>query len=228
MKMLVQSALEKGPEAGLSGRSLHVIREEIGRLEEAIQLFLDFARPPVVEKTEVNVGSIIDQTVNLIQVRADRLGVSIAQSRPPAGLIAKIDSTQIRQLLLNLLLNALDALSQGGRLEIKLDPKPDACDPLNGPAVTAAGAVDTGRLPMTPQTGKPQRLFSICVTDNGPGIPAQVLDQIFEPFVTTKETGTGLGLSICHRIAEAHGGDLIAFNRPEGGASFLLTLPYEL
>jgi two-component system C4-dicarboxylate transport sensor histidine kinase DctB len=63
------------------------------------------------------------------------------------------------------------------------------------------------------------------VTDRGPGLPDEVRDQVFDPFFTTKSTGTGLGLTIAHRLVEAHGGRLLAHNRPEGGAEFVVVLP---
>jgi signal transduction histidine kinase len=68
---------------------------------------------------------------------------------------------------------------------------------------------------------------AIEVADDGPGLPAVLGERIFEPFVTTKETGPGLGLSICRRIAEAHGGSIVAADRPGGGASFVVRLPLD-
>ena len=106
-----------------------------------------------------------------------------------------IDGEQIHQVLVNLLLNALDALPHGG--EIRLDVR-TAADP-------------------------PRAIVRI--HDNGPGIAATILARLFEPFVSGKETGLGLGLSICQRLVEAHGGTITGGNAPEGGAVFTFTLP---
>ena len=67
--------------------------------------------------------------------------------------------------------------------------------------------------------------MTVEVLDRGPGLPANLEDSIFEPFISTKDSGTGLGLSICRRIVEDHGGDISAANRPEGGAVFTIRLP---
>jgi signal transduction histidine kinase len=165
--------------------------------------------------------------------------VELKVSAPKRAIIATIDQTQIRQLLLNLVLNALDALNEGGRIELSLDA--EAPQPINGQlSLESVAARETnGRNPISRdpqslidtqrfQAPSPTGWFSIIISDNGPGIPPEMLPSIFEPFVTTKETGTGLGLSICRRIAEAHQGTLNAVNRPEGGASFILSLPYDL
>lgn len=242
MKVLVQSALERGDEGGLKGRSLQVISDEIARLEESIQAFLDFARPPEVERTSVNVNELVRQTTELVRGRAHQQFVEIRCTLPETECIARIDRTQIRQLLLNLLLNALDAMKHKGLVEVTLEPtaappalvgaEPDPLlepvpAPRDGSLMTEHDALrlrTRGRRARSTPSG---RWFSIRVADDGPGIPPDVLDTIFEPFVTTKETGTGLGLSICQRIATAHHGQLVAANRPYSGAQFTLTLPYE-
>jgi two-component system sensor histidine kinase HydH len=100
----------------------------------------------------------------------------------------------MQQMLLNLVLNALDAMPRGGILEVILPA------PLEG-------------------------RIELQVRDTGPGILPQLLSRIFEPFVSSKETGLGLGLAVSRRIAEDHAGTLSVYNRPEGGASFVLTLP---
>lgn len=195
MKMLVQAALERDDGAGLRGRSLEVVNDEIARLESSIQSFLDFARPPVPQRTPTDLREIVRATADLVSARAATQGVSIRIDTPDTPAIADVDGGQIRQLLLNLLLNALDAQPRGGRID----------------ATVTAG--DGG--------------WTISVRDHGPGVPAEMLPSVFEPFVTDKETGTGLGLTISSRIAAAHGGSLDVHNAAEGGAEFVLRIPAE-
>jgi signal transduction histidine kinase len=108
-------------------------------------------------------------------------------------LAAMADPTLLGQAVLNLVLNAIDAVEPGGSVQVHYE----------GPADEA---------------GRNQ--FQLIVMDDGPGIPVEILDRIFNPFFTTRETGTGLGLSIVHRIVEAHEGTIVAANREGGGARF--------
>jgi signal transduction histidine kinase len=242
MKMLVQAAIERGDSGGLKGRSLQVINEEIARLEHSIQSFLDFARPPIPEKAPVDLKEVVGGTLELVTGRARQQAVEIRSFMPKAPVITRIDRTQIRQLLLNLLLNALDALPEGGLIECSVEPNvpgpitsgPPA-PPPPAPAETLGDAdsmTEHDALRMLfavrrSEAGPPSEWLAVRITDSGPGIPTEVLASIFEPFVTTKETGTGLGLSVSQRIAAAHGGKLIASNRAVGGAEFTLLLPRE-
>jgi signal transduction histidine kinase len=73
--------------------------------------------------------------------------------------------------------------------------------------------------------GREHSTFFLSVSDTGPGIPAEEIEQIFEPFFTTKARGTGLGLSVVHQIVTHHGGEIRAFNKPDGGACFLIRIP---
>jgi signal transduction histidine kinase len=208
MKMLVQAALERDDGIGLHGRQLLVVDEEISRLESSIQEFLDFARPPSLEKSRFDVQGLIEQTLDLIALRAERQGVQLRDSLSSAPMVIEADCGQIRQVILNLLLNSLDELPNGGEIKVQVIP-PDPFKP---------GAV-------TPPDRAAPRTIGIRICDNGPGIPAAVLDRIFDPFISTKETGTGLGLSICQRIIVAHGGTIAAANAPDGGAEFTIQLP---
>ncbi len=194
IKILVQSAADRRPSPGLDGRDLAVLEQEISRLERSIQMFLDFARPPTLEKRTFEVQEILEQIVQLLEARAERQGVRIERRFPNEPLLLQADVGQIRQVVLNLLLNALDAVPQGGTITLKLR--------------------------------KEDRDWSaLSVADSGCGLPAGLGAQIFEPFVSTKETGLGLGLSICKRIVEAHEGEIEAADRPEGGAVFTVRLP---
>jgi signal transduction histidine kinase len=105
------------------------------------------------------------------------------------------DRDMVRRALLNLVLNALDAMPEGGAITI---------------AATAG-----------------PRATEILVADTGPGLSGEAGRRAFEPFYTTKPGGTGLGLAIVYRIAEVHGGDVAAANRPEGGAVFTLRIPHK-
>ncbi len=237
MKMLVQAALERGDEVGLKGRSLRIINDEIGRLEQSIQAFLDFARPPVPEKTSVDVNEVVQQVFNLVSGRANQQEVTIRLDLPLNHVVAVVDHTQIRQLILNLLLNSLDELPNGGVIDVRVEheaasPWPVTVTETEPPQfpndLTEHDAMRLTSPRREPIAAPPPKWFAIRIADNGPGIPAELLETLFEPFVTTKETGTGLGLSICQRIATAHQGALTVHNRPSGGAKFVLSLPYAM
>jgi signal transduction histidine kinase len=201
MKLLVQAAGENSHAPVLHGRDLAVLEDEITRLERLTQTFLDFARPPRPEKRTFPVHSLLEQVVELVSARAEQQGVRIRCELPAEPVVVQADMGQVRQVVLNLLLNALDAVPRGGTVWVRLVPP--------GPGAAAG----------------PDGWLTLQVADTGPGLPPRLGQAIFEPFVSTKETGLGLGLSICKRIVEAHGGEITGANRPEGGACFTVRLP---
>jgi signal transduction histidine kinase len=203
MKILVQAGAEREPSPGLDGHDLAVLEQEISRLERSIQTFLDFARPPRLDKRTFDVGAVVQQVVDLLSARAAQQGVKLDCHLPAEPVLIQADVGQIRQVVFNLLFNALDAVPHGGtvRLEIATPPTPSAGD------------------------GQSSGFLTLQVSDTGCGLPAELGQRIFEPFVSTKETGLGLGLSICKRIVEAHEGEIRAANRPGGGAVFTVRLP---
>lgn len=207
MKMLVQAAVERDDGVGLSGRQLRVVDEEIRRMERSIQHFLDFARPPSLQITRVDLLRAIEQTVDLVSQRAEQQGVEIIDVFPSETIAIEADADQIRQVLLNLLLNAIDALGEGGRIDIHVSRTASPRHDDRVPSIAGDNWV------------------SVVVRDNGPGLSPEVMGRVFEPFVSTKETGTGLGLSICRRIVEVHKGLIRAANHPAGGALFSIFLP---
>ena len=195
VKMLVQTGLEGPKPAGLPPDDLTIIEHEVRRMEACIQTFLDFARPPHAERRRTDLLGVVRRALALVEGRCRRQKVKCVADLPPRPVELEIDANQIQQVLVNLLLNALDALPQGGTVGVE----------VHAPA------------------GQPN--VEVRVRDDGLGIAAEVLKRLFEPFVSTKETGLGLGLSICRRLVEAQGGAIRGANAPEGGAVFTFTLP---
>ncbi len=197
IKLLIQTAGERPGGPHLRPRDFQVLEEEIARLEQIVTGFLDFARPPRPHPQAVDVVAVTAAVLENIRPKAESQNVALRLDGGDLPLVVQVDPNQLRQVLLNLLFNALEAQPDGGEIEV---------------------SVRLDRL--TP--AQPHWLLS--VADRGPGLP-EVGERIFEPFVSTKESGLGLGLSICRRIAEMHGGTLTAENRPGGGAVFTLRLP---
>jgi signal transduction histidine kinase len=164
----------------------------VKRLEALVSQTLQFTREIGATMVEMNLSVIVEQTVDLARPTIDARNIAV-EIDGPAALTAVADPNLIGQALLNLLLNAAEATPENGRIMVRFSG-----------ASESAGA----------------RQLVIVVHDSGEGIPASVLDRIFNPFFTTKETGTGLGLSIVHRVVEAHDGTIVVTNPPEGGARF--------
>ncbi len=163
-----------------------------GNLESTVNDLLHFTSDREPDRTEVRAAELVARVLDEIgpHLRAHRVRVDATRVEDA---VCRCDSGMIRRALINLMLNAVDALPEGGRLTIE------------------AGSVD-GRFVWT-------------VADDGPGIPVEIADRLFDPFVTTKATGTGLGLSIVERIAAAHGGTIAVESSAEGGATFRLAIP---
>ncbi|HJZ90948.1 MAG TPA: ATP-binding protein, partial [Gemmataceae bacterium] len=173
---------------------LELIEQELRRIERSLQTFLDYSRPPQPCRAPADLGAVVRDALALVRPRADQQGVEIRLNLPEGPVPLLADSEQLRQVILNLLLNALDALPHGG---------------------TVAVAV-----------GRPVGdIAEVTVTDTGPGIAADLLPRLFEPFASTKDTGLGLGLVVSKRIVEDHGGSIRGSNRPAGGACFAVRLP---
>jgi signal transduction histidine kinase len=194
IKMLVQTGREEATTRGLPAEDLGVIELEIRRIERSLQTFLDFARPPKLKRTVQDLGPLAEHVASLVRGRAAKQNVEVRLAKPDGPVVAEADGDQLRQVLVNLTLNALDVMPHGGTLEIGL---------------------------RGPQNGQ----VELSVLDTGPGIVPDILPRLFEPFVSDKETGLGLGLSVSRRIVADHGGTLRGFNRPEGGACFVVRLP---
>jgi signal transduction histidine kinase len=160
----------------------------VKRLELLVSQVLQFSREITIQPAQTDLAALVEQSIELA---ADRMrGTTRCRASGPKPMIVLADPLLLGQALLNLLINAVEAIG-------------------------ARGSIDLAWSPLAPP-GK----FRISIRDSGPGIPPAVAEKIFNPFFTTKETGTGLGLAIVHRIVEAHDGSITAANAQGGGAVF--------
>ncbi len=219
MKMLVQAALQPGSTGQLSQRSLQILNDEILRLEQTVQSFLDFARPRVPVRDAIDLSEFLRHATSFVSEKAAKLDINIELNLPAEPVIADVDRNQMRQLFLNLVNNSMDAMGDGGTLEIELEHL--RYEPVEPERVQSSLFRDMELI-----TSTVPDWIVVWFRDTGPGIPDEIVENLFEPFVTTKETGTGLGLSICQQIASAHGGVIRGSNRRDRtGAEFKLMIP---
>jgi signal transduction histidine kinase len=218
VKMLVQTGLEGNQ--GMPVEDLTIIEHEIRRMEQCIRVLLDFARPPSPERRQVNLADILSRALTLVEGRARRQKVTMNIDLPPEPICVDVDPEQIHQVLINLLLNALDALPQGGTVRVTAGSRPRAAGSQDIEIEeNSNGSIGSFPSPLAAP------FVEVRVRDTGPGIAPRIRQRLFEPFVSSKETGLGLGLSICKRLIEDHGGAIQGYNSPEGGAEFSFTLP---
>ncbi len=182
------------------GKGVRIVKAELGRLERMLSEFLYLARPRGLESVPFVLAHVLRDVAELEEPLATEIGVDIRVESPDDSLSARGDREKMKQLLINLVVNALDA--------------------LRGPDATGRGGTITlGSRALDRST------VEVSVEDTGPGIPAAVLHTIFEPFVTTKKAGTGLGLPIAKRIVEQHGGTITLESPETGGTTARITLP---
>jgi len=175
-----------------------VISEEIRHIDTIVRNFLEFSRPPKLKMQRVSPSDVVDMALVLLRYRLESYGVEAKLKREHRLPEIWADPDQLKEVLVNLVLNACEVMVNGGVITIREEEK--VAPPL-GPAVV------------------------IRVSDTGPGIPESVRDKVFQPFFSTKEEGTGLGLSIATRIIEEHGGRMDLESAQQQGATFNITLP---
>ena len=172
---------------------------EIARIERIVNQLLAFARPAPLMIEQVNLHEIVGNAVKLVGPQASRHQVSVRTDLQADSDYIAADKDRLQQVLLNLLLNAIQANTDGGWIEV-------------GTSLEAA-------------TSEHDALIRLDVSDGGGGIPAEILPHIFDPFFTTKGEGTGLGLSVSYNIVAEHKGRLEVASKPGEGTCFSLYLP---
>lgn len=255
VKLLLQHAIRQSSGPNLDEDKLRLILDEIGRMESTIQGLLDFSRPSTLNRVTHDARQTLRRALNLVDARAREQGIEIVTHIEDDPLMIEGDAEKLHQVLINLLINAIEAMPDGGRLSIDAvhggssglpGSNPAGLHP-GAPAAWSAGSWSEGTFvrtstaqlndhspPAEPNWNSASKdhfqeddpgTVRIIIHDTGEGIPNEVLPRLFEPFATSKERGTGLGLAVSRRIVEEHHGTLHACNDPEGGAEFTLELP---
>lgn len=175
-----------------------VISHEIRHVDTIVQNFLEFSRPPKLKMQTISPSAVVDAALQLLEHRLRSYEVTIHLSRRQVLPEIEADPEQLKEVLVNLVVNACEAMGHGGHLTIEEEE---------------ADSQTLGRAAV------------IRVCDDGPGIPESIQEKVLQPFYTTKEEGTGLGLSIAVRIVEEHGGWLDLTSTEGRGTVFIITLP---
>ncbi|MGB3289858.1 MAG: ATP-binding protein [Burkholderiaceae bacterium] len=201
-------------DAAMLLRSTNTIVNQVASLKQMVDDFREYARTPPAQMQRIDINALIADVLALYgwdpaggAVRDDGRSLRIDVEFDPELPIVEGDPTQLRQVIHNLLANARDAATQ------------------DQPLADASISVQTKLTRSDIEDGQEHPAVRLSVSDNGPGFAPQVLNRVFEPYVTTKASGTGLGLAIVKKIIEEHGGRIDISNRREGGAriSILLT-----
>jgi signal transduction histidine kinase len=176
-----------------------VIGNELSRLEKIVKDFLQFARPSEPELVSVPAQRIVQEVHDLLKPQLKKSSIRLKMETNDS-LWVRVDTQQIKQVLINLIQNSADSIERDGLIVLRVRSEPGSSR-NNGNVVLLE------------------------VVDNGKGIPVEVQKRLFDPFFTTKEGGTGLGLSIAARIVEKHGGELHYQTQPNRGTTFTIALP---
>jgi signal transduction histidine kinase/ActR/RegA family two-component response regulator len=202
-------ALQNTAQGSASRRYIDNIIVAANRARELVARILAFSRPGVGSTRPVSLQRIIDEVHRLTGASLPP-GVALDVSLPAAPLVTAGDASQLHQMLANLVTNAVQAVSGGGRVMLR----------AAAAEVREARDCTVGRL-------RPGRYARIDIIDSGPGMNAAQVERIFDPFFTTKPvgTGTGLGLSLVHAIVLDHGAALEVDSRPGSGTTFSVYLP---
>lgn len=203
-----ETALARLPAGHPATEDLQRVLDTVDRAAELVHHLLAFARRQPLQPQKLNLNELLHHTVPLLH-RLLGKQVDLRLVTDPALKQVRADPTQIEQVLLNLAINARDAMSDGGILTIQ----------------TANVILDASAVQTMPDLS-PGEYVMLSVTDTGTGIPPEHIEHIFEPFFTTKEeTGTGLGLAVVYGVVKQSGGHIVVDSEPGQGATFRIYLP---
>ncbi len=178
-------------------RLTNTIIQQVDTMKEMVNAFSDYARPPQIKPEPLNINTMIEEVATLFQQMDGKLDLELALDQQIP--LIEADPNRLRQILNNVIKNAIEAVEEGKAPHIRIETS-------------------------TVHTSSREQI-EIRIIDNGPGFPEDLLNEIFEPYVTTKTRGTGLGLAIVKKIVEEHGGIVWVSNTDNHGGCVIIRLP---
>ncbi|WP_168122150.1 ATP-binding protein [Paenibacillus sp. HB172176] len=192
----IQLMREHNMQSGTDTRYLDIVQDELYELKRLVSDFVMMAKPSSPERKKVDLNQLIEETISLMSSQANLLNTMIEYESEKHSLSLSLDPGQIKQVLINLMQNAMEAMPNGGRIVVQWK-----CDPQ-------------------------RKKVKVYIRDNGYGMTEKQCRDVFTPFYTTKDEGLGLGLSISYRIIEAHNGKISLNSTVGIGTEFIVELPY--
>jgi signal transduction histidine kinase len=194
-----------------ANRHLEVIDAEIHRLDRVVQLLVDFTRPVELQLREQDLRTIVGEVLALAAAELSTHNITLVSQMPANPLIANCDADLIKQAVLNVIQNGAQSMPDGGTLVVILAEE------------RKSGVPGDGQRAPTWTPGPKAALLR--VSDQGPGIPDEIKEKIFDLFFTTKSGGSGIGLAMAYRILQLHHGSIEVQSKREHGTEFLLRIP---
>jgi signal transduction histidine kinase len=191
LDLLRARVMAGAPEEGLTPE-IDVLSSEVRRLDRVVKTFLDFSRPVDVRLTEVDLAALAKDVTILMTPQARVAGIEMSYQEPGGPATMRGDADLLKQAILNLVINATEAMKNGGHLRVSVSHEGET--------------------------------VSIEVADDGPGIPPDVREKVFQLYFTTKERGSGIGLAMTYRAVQLHNGT-VDFVSDSGGTTFRLQFP---
>lgn len=217
IKAMVQTFQEELSREDPRNEYLERIVRQVNRLDELLRTLFSYARPPKPNRRFCPVDTLLSDVYSLTRQKLLENCIRFTENIPPDLPEVFVDPSQIHQVLMNLILNSIEAIEENGEVSISVRPFHLAENP-------AAAQ----RFPFSARERKTQHFLEILIADNGCGIPPEVLNKIFNPFFTTKTLGTGLGLSIVYQIVKENDGYIFYDSEVAKGTRCYLYLPTQI
>ncbi len=209
-------------DAEMLQRSTDTIVQQVETMKQMVNAFSEYARAPDMKVARFDLNGLAAEVADLYRSQDSRIEIRLDLASPPP--VIEADRGRVRQILNNLLVNALEALDAS---QLAAIPRGGAFSAPGSVPAAASGGHSWVEIAIRLERSGDGEQAVITVSDNGPGFQRELLARVFDPYVTSKPKGTGLGLAIVKKIVEEHGGHIDADNRPGGGARVRVVLPLE-